>query len=213
MSIALHASHEMFNIFLHMVRYVYDLNTNESRLSVKELVESFLSLVGTNGLSGITVSASNAVTALDQLGLSTLNRERRYRLLNEVRRQQLMTITSHDKSVHFQLTVKGIHRLQRQQISELHVTPQKSWDRVWRVVMFDVPAGQSRQRSLFTRELKRMGFEMIQQSIWTHPHPCFDVISELAVYCNMQRNITLCEVSRMDETTTRRLLRQYPDIN
>jgi DNA-binding transcriptional regulator PaaX len=179
---------------------------------VKELVESFLKSVGTNGLSGINTHADSAVTALDQFGFSSLPPERRYRLLNEVRRQKLMTIISQDKSVHFQLTVKGVHRLQRQQISDLHVSPQKSWDRVWRVVMFDVPAAQSRQRALFTRELKRMGFEMIQQSVWTHPHPCFDVISELAVYCNLQRCITLCEVSRIDDTAARRLLRHYPDI-
>jgi len=180
---------------------------------MKELVESFLKAVGTNGLSGINTHADNAVAALDQFGFSTLHREDRYRLLNEVRRQNLMTITAQDKTVHFQLTVKGVHRLQRQQISDLAVSPQKSWDRVWRVVMFDVPAQQSKQRALFTRELKRMGFEMIQQSVWTHPHPCFDVISELAVYCNLQRCITLCEVSRIDDTSARRLLRRYPDIS
>lgn len=180
---------------------------------MKELVESFLKSVGTNGLSGVSVSADNAVKALDQFGFSTLHREDRYRLLNEVRRQSLMTITSQDKSVHFQLTVKGVHRLQRRQVSDLSVAPQKSWDRVWRVVMFDVPAQQSQKRALFTRELRRMGFEMIQQSVWTHPHPCFDVISELAVYCNLQRCITLCEVSRIDDTAARRLLRRYPDIS
>lgn len=180
---------------------------------MKESVESFLKAVGSNGLSGVTVPATNAIAALDPLGFGTLSREKRYRLLNDVRRQNLMTIIVRADTVHFQLTVKGVHRLQREQISNLQVSPQRSWDQLWRVVMFDVPAQYSRQRALFTRELKRMGFEMIQQSVWTHPHPCFDVISELAVYCNLQRHITLCEVARLDDSTTRKLLRKYPEIS
>lgn len=180
---------------------------------MKELVESFLKSIGTNGLAGIDVPAENAISALDKLGFTTLDREKRYRLLNDVRRQKLMTISSLSGKTHFQLTVKGIHRLQRHQISELRVSPQRSWDHLWRVVMFDVPAQYSRQRALFTRELKRMGFDMIQQSVWTHPHPCFDVISELAVYCNLQRYITLCEITRLDDSATRRLLRRYPEIS
>jgi DNA-binding transcriptional regulator PaaX len=181
---------------------------------MKELVENFLKAVGANGLSGVDVRANNAISALDELGFASVSRERRYRMLNDVRRGELMTITQDkDNRVHFQLTVKGIHRLQRQQIDKLRVSPQRSWDHLWRVVMFDVPAQYSRQRALFTRELKRMGFEMIQQSVWTHPHPCFDVISELAVYCNLQRYITLCEVTRIDDSTTRKLLRRYPDIS
>lgn len=179
---------------------------------MKELVESFLKSIGDNGLTGVSVPAANAPDAFDKIGLSHTSRQQRYRLLNEVRRQQLMTVVPQGERVTFQLTVKGIHRLQRQQISDLHVNPQKTWDRVWRVVMFDVPAQHSRKRALFTRELSRMGFTMIQQSVWTHPHPCFDVISELAVYCNLQRYITLCEVTRIDDVATRRLLRKYPDI-
>jgi len=179
---------------------------------MKELVESFLKSVGANGLSGVSVPGESATVALNQLGFSILPREKRYRLLNDVRRQKLMTIAAKGNSVHFQLTVKGVHRLQRSQVSSLHVSPQRSWDHLWRVVMFDVPAQYSRQRALFTRELRRMGFEMIQQSVWTHPHPCFDVISELAVYCNLQRFITLCEVTRLDDSATRKLLRRYPDI-
>lgn len=179
---------------------------------MKELVESFLKSIGGNGLAGLSVSATSATTAFDKIGLSHTSAQQRYRILNEIRRQELVTITQDKKSVHFQLSVKGIHRLQRLQIGELAVAPQKTWDHMWRVVMFDVPAQNSRQRALFTRELRRMGFEMIQQSVWTHPHPCFDVISELAVYCNLQRYITLCEVARIDDNATRRLLRRYPDI-
>lgn len=179
---------------------------------MKELVESFLKSIGSSGLAGTSVAASSATAAFDKVGLSHTTTQQRYRILNEVRRQELMTITQNKGSVHFQLSVKGIHRLQRLQIGELAVAPQKTWDRMWRVVMFDVPAQNSRQRALFTRELRRMGFEMIQQSVWTHPHPCFDVISELAIYCNLQRYITLCEVARIDDNATRRLLRRYPDI-
>ena len=190
-------------------------NTNTSdhaEETVKELVESFLKSIGSSGLAGVTVPAHSATAAFDRVGLSHTTTQQRYRILNEVRRQELMTIIQHKDSVHFQLSVKGIHRLQRLQIGELAVAPQKTWDRMWRVVMFDVPAQHSRQRALFTRELKRMGFEMIQQSVWTHPHPCFDVISELATYCNLQRYITLCEVARIDDSAMRRLLGRYPDI-
>ncbi len=172
-----------------------------------------LKAIGTAGLSGVTVSATSTLSALAELLEGTSSVQSIPRLLAELRRQDLVIISKHPRSIHLQLSVKGIHRLQRLEIEQMNIDQNQRWDGMWRMVMFDVPAHLTRERSLFRRELKRLGFTMVQRSIWMHPYPCFDAVASLISYCNLQRHVSIAEVGRIDEVTLKRLLRSYPDLN
>ena len=73
------------------------------------------------------------------------------------------------------------------------------------MVTYDVPREQSAQRRLFAQELRRLGFVMIRESVWFHKYPSFEAVLELARYCNLQRYITLAEISRLDQITLEKL--------
>jgi CRISPR-associated endonuclease Cas2 len=94
-------------------------------------------------------------------------------------------------------------------LDDINIEIPKKWDKKWRVVSFDVPANQSKQRAAFTQKLQKYNFIMLQKSVWVHPAPCFDQIEQLASYYNIMRYCTLLEVSRMDELTVKRLLGRY----
>jgi phenylacetic acid degradation operon negative regulatory protein len=47
----------------------------------------------------------------------------------------------------------------------------RHWDGQWRLVLFDVPAGQNTQRERLRRYLRAKGFGYLQNSVWITPNP------------------------------------------
>ncbi len=163
---------------------------------------------------GIAVVAPNALRALDSIGVFTPDtpQRRRSRLLAELRRQDLIIETRDENQLRIQLTVKGIHRLQKMEIEEMNIKTPKHWDNRWRMVVFDIPQTHKNQRYVFVSQLRRLGFDMVRQSTWYHPYPCFDIVDQLVRYCALSQFVTTAEIVRLDESTTRKLLIAFPNL-
>lgn len=179
-------------------------------MTTKQGINDTLKLIGQNGFDGLSVSAASPLLALDRLLSSTPSSNAdKTRILAELKRQQLATIKTQNGRVHFTISPDGARRLQALLIDEIDIPPIKKWDGKWRMVTFDVPVAQSKQRSLFTDHLKRMHFMMLQKSLWVHPAPCFEQVERIASHLNLLRYCTLMEVSKMDDISTKRLTQRF----
>lgn len=179
------------------------------------IINALLNVIGENGLSGVRVAATHPSKAVRDLLLQLPNltpEVQPSRILNELRRQDLVTIVTHNDMLLLQLTVKGVHRVQRSQIRSITIPPQIPWDRTWRMVVFDIPARHAQSRYLLTSELKRLGFVMLQNSMWLHPYPCFSEINAVIQYTNLQPFVTFGELSRIDTGSLHKLLAHYPEL-
>ena len=47
----------------------------------------------------------------------------------------------------------------------------RRWDRIWRLVLFDVPVGENPRRNRLRRYLRDRGFGCLQGSVWITPDP------------------------------------------
>lgn len=180
-------------------------------MTMKEIINRALRIIGENGLGGVAVEATGITDAVRRLEL-VADTTPPHRLLDEFRRQELVTVTAADHQVHFALTVKGIHRLQKAQLEALAISTPERWDNRWRMITYDAPASFRKQRYQLVVELKRLGFFMIKESTWVHPYPCYDVLSELVRYCSMQRYVTIAEIVRFDPVTAQKLARHYQNL-
>ena len=178
-------------------------------MTTKPAINLSLQVIGKNGMDGVVCEATSLPLALATAGLDKLRPSTLARVAAELRRQKLVEIRKNGKHLHVQLSVKGIHRLQRSEISKITIEEPSSWDGLWRMVTYDVPRAQSAQRRLFAQELRRLGFVMIRESVWFHRYPSFDAVLELARYCNLQRSITLAEITRLDQVTLDKLLAAF----
>lgn len=181
-------------------------------MTTKDVVNVVLEQIGSDGLSGIHAHGETAIDALRTRHLEDFSSLMLARVIAELRRQALATIDRKGNSYHFQLSVKGIHRLQRAQVERIQIARPSMWDGIWRMVTYDVPRAQSAQRRLFTRQLERLGFTMIRESVWFHPHPCFPQIESIVTYCGLQRYVTLAEIARIDNISRAKLTRAYPGL-
>ena len=174
-------------------------------MTTKQAVNLSLQVIGRNGMDGVVCEATSLPGALIAAGMDKLRPSTLSRVTAELHRQKLVEVKKNGKHLHVQLTVKGIHRAQRAEISKISVDEPATWDGLWRMVTYDVPREQSAQRRLFAQELRRLGFVMIRESVWFHKYPSFEAVLELARFCNVQRYITLAEISRLDQVTLDKL--------
>lgn len=178
-------------------------------MTTKKAVNLALEIIGRNGLSGVACETTSLPQALRQIGLSRLSSATLSRVTAELRRQHLVEITRSGQTMKLQLSVAGVHRLQRAQVDSIVIKEPVRWDGTWRMVTYDVPRQKSAERRLFYHELKRLGFMMVRESVWFHPYPCFEAINQLAGYCGLQRCITAAEISRLDTVTLEKLRNHY----
>ena len=183
-------------------------------LETKRALERVLEVIGSRGLGGVSAPGASLLEALESLNAfpDDLTPADRRAITANLRRQDLVEITKKDGSYLLQPSVKGIHRLQRANISSLAVQPQNRWDGTWRMISYDIPARYTKQRRLFTSELHRLGFTPLKDSTWFHPYPCFDVASELIAYCGLSQFVMVAEIIRLDEGSLRRLHKAYPNL-
>lgn len=73
----------------------------------------------------------------------------------------------------YRLTKLGDER-QKQKENKEKLTNIKStkWDKLWRVVMFDIPEENKRVRHVLRKTLKILGFWPLQKSVWISKNNC-----------------------------------------
>jgi hypothetical protein len=179
-------------------------------MSTRDGINTALKQIGTAGFAGVVIAAPNAVQALGILLESAKVQDSSYEItIKELKRQSLVHIKQTDHEYKLTITPAGAHRLQQVIIDELTILKPQEWDHKWRMVAFDVPLRQSKERAQFTSKLQGLGFKMIQKSMWAHPFPCFEIIEQLAGHYNLARYCTLFEIDRLDDLSAQKLVRHF----
>jgi len=78
------------------------------------------------------------------------------------------------------LTKRGKELLKLIEISEIKIEPPKKWDKLWRLVSYDVPKTKNKERDWFRRLLINLEFTKIQDSLWAFPYECAQEVSVIA---------------------------------
>jgi len=76
------------------------------------------------------------------------------------------------------LTAKGKAMLKLIQAEDITIERPEKWDRIWRIVAYDIPDDHKKERDYFKTKLEGLGFVKVQESLYAHP---FDCIQEIAV--------------------------------
>jgi len=105
------------------------------------------------------------------------------RAVHDLKRQKLIKKYKDSQSAGktlYQLTGEGVALIKKRlALANLKNKVKKiTWDKKWRVVIFDVPESERHLRDVLRYNLKEIGFVMVQMSVWAYP---FDVFEELEI--------------------------------
>jgi len=77
------------------------------------------------------------------------------------------------------LSEKGQKLLDNIQNEEIEIKKHE-WDGIWRIISYDIPEDQKKERNYFRRKLKSLGFEELQKSMMVIPYECKEEIAVIA---------------------------------
>jgi predicted transcriptional regulator/CRISPR/Cas system-associated endoribonuclease Cas2 len=86
------------------------------------------------------------------------------------------------KEAYIELTEKGIERLESLTMIELNINRPDTWDKKWRIVMFDIPEKEKNLRNIIRGKLYRLGFRQVQKSVFVYPFECTKEINMICEY-------------------------------
>jgi len=120
-------------------------------------------------------------------------------------------IEKRNHQLYISLSEKGKRMAGRFQIDNLKIKKTKKWDKVWRIVIFDISQLRSLQRNLFRGKLKELGFYLLQKSVWVYPYPCKDEIDLLREFFGLsEKEIRLISSDNIGDNTS---LRKHFNLN
>ena len=102
---------------------------------------------------------------IDKAVLYRTVREFRYRRLIDYKENNNGTVT-------VILSKLGKKHALRYQLDEMKVIIPSKWDRVWRIVIFDIPEKKKQAREALRKKLKELGFSELQKSVFVFPYEC-----------------------------------------
>ncbi len=124
------------------------------------------------------------------------------------RRKQIRIVKSGAKTI-IKLTERGRKRKLEYDYEQIRVPEPKTWDKKWRLLMFDIPHKIKQARDTFRWKLKDIGFIPFQKSIWIYPYSCEDEIDFIAEYLRIAPYITLLTVQIENDSSLKEKFRLH----
>jgi phenylacetic acid degradation operon negative regulatory protein len=164
-----------------------------------EIAKDILNVLAVVGVLAVAVVAPGAVGVFARgLGLTKYSRTQINRAIKSLENSNMVSIGKDGDKTTIQLTKKGKQKHLKYKLDEMKIQPQKKWDGKWRIVIFDVPINQSRNRMEFTSKLKEIGFKLVQKSVWVCPYPCEDEIDFLKEIYEIRPYVRIITAENID---------------
>lgn len=106
------------------------------------------------------------------------------------RKGYIRTFTE-NKEKFIEITSIGQKKALKISIDQIKIERPSSWDKKWRVVIFDIPEKYKTSRDLFRRYLIKLGFIQIQKSVYTYPFGCAKEIAILSQKLLVEKYVTI----------------------
>lgn len=104
------------------------------------------------------------------------------RTLKELEKQKHVEIQILNDQEVVALTNHGKRKILHYSLDAMTIKKPKTWDGLWRVVIYDIPKDKNSSRDVFRETLMRLGFYKLQESVYLLPYPCFDEIEFIRQY-------------------------------
>lgn len=177
-------------------------NRDMKQITKARLADGLLKAIAITSVTAVGLLAPNGLKHLDkslQHFLDNMDKRERNRQISEalsyLRYKQLIT---DDYQHGLRATEKALRRLDTREVNAINITPRGPWDGVWRIVFFDIPEPLKTKRDQFAGHLKRLGFGVLQRSVFICPYPCREEVTLMARYYKIDRYITYIETSYID---------------
>lgn len=156
-------------------------------------------VLGLAAVGGIVVAGATAGNAIQILKYAkTFSRRQKYHInetIYNLKKKGLVTVQSNG---YFKLTKKGELRLAGLEMDFHSITKPKTWDKKFRVVIFDIEEAKRKIRTAIRIHLLGWGFVRLQNSVWVHPYECREAIDLLKTNFGLSTDVLFLTVEEIE---------------
>ncbi|OHA34862.1 MAG: CRISPR-associated endonuclease Cas2 [Candidatus Taylorbacteria bacterium RIFCSPLOWO2_01_FULL_45_15b] len=120
----------------------------------------------------------------------SINRRALDDAINALYRSQLIEMKENaDGTTTALLSKRGRQFAITRNIRHLKIQRMSTWDKKWRIVIFDIPESSKTSRDSLRLHLKQMGFIELQKSVFVCPWQCANELDFIIEYHNLRKYV------------------------
>jgi len=156
-------------------------------LNKKILVKDIILFLATGGILVAGIIAPNAIQLFkfilkddNEISFGKFSQSRMRFYVRRMQKQGFIKRIRKENQIVFMLTEKG------------------KWDRVWRVIIFDIPEKKKKARDALRRKFLHLGMFQLQKSVFVYPFDCKKEIDFVSDFFNVGKDILYFEAKIFD---------------
>lgn len=123
------------------------------------------------------------------------------RTIQRLEQQKLVEVSEEGRMQVIKVTEKGRKKILKFSLDELEIKKPKFWDKKWRLVSFDLPEKQKKERGIFTDYLRAWNFYPLHKSVYLHAYSCFKEIEFLREYLGIGKYVKMFTVTEIENSS------------
>ncbi|MDO8183443.1 MAG: hypothetical protein Q7T49_00455 [bacterium] len=161
-------------------------------------------ILGVIGIAGILVLATIAPNCVQLLRFLPNQRakKRAYidtKVIKNLVAKGLIKITDNSNGQKVvRLTEVGKEKLREYKLKDLEIKKPKSWDKKYRVIIFDIKEWKRPTRDKLRRWFEHLGLIKLQNSVWVYPYDCREIIALLKANYHIGNEVLYLEVTHIE---------------
>lgn len=153
-----------------------------------------LGVIGVVSLVMVAPGLAKALPLLSKIDLRKINQE-----VKRLRKRGMIEMIKNKHGIEeIKLTKLGRAKIKEYKISDIKIDKTKNWDKKWRIVIFDIPIQKNKSRNLLRRKMRELGFYKLQDSVFVHAYPCFEIVEFIRVFFGVKAEVEYIEAEKLE---------------
>lgn len=178
----------------------------------EEVVGIIFSILLITGVLVVAATMPNTIQLLKFFGRKTPHEQWRIRRsISRLEKNGLVRKRLVGGQECYVLTPSGKERAMRYKLRSMTIKPQKKWDGLWRIVMFDIPEDRRSARRAIGYAIQKLGCLHYQKSVFITPYPCAEEIDFAGECFGVRKHIRLITAKQVDNIEDTK--KHFPFLN
>ena len=154
--------------------------------------------------AGTAISSALLMPGIAKLLTPTIWQGRGYKkdrlrqTLKRLEKQKAIEVVETKDGPIVRITQYGVIKALKYKLDEMDIKRRQSWDKKWRIVIFDIANEKRRMRDEFREKLKQLGFYRLQESVFVHAFPCNDEVEFLRQVYGVNIDVTTIIATKIE---------------